>query len=671
MAEQAKAEVKPHQALYRKWRPKVFEDVIGQTHITKTLKNQITNNRIGHAYLFCGTRGTGKTTCAKIFSRAINCENNKNGSPCNECRICKGILDGSITDITELDAASNNGVDNIRDIINDASYVSTVAKYTVYIIDEVHMLSSSAFNALLKTLEEPPENVVFILATTEAHKIPQTIMSRCQRFDFRRIKADDIITRLREIACAEKFELTDEAYKMIARIAEGSMRDALSTLERIVSSCGNNISGKDIIDTLGISDEEHVFSMVDAIADGRCDTVISIIADVYSSGCDLNTFTDSVIGHFRDIMLTVISPAAADALDYSADDTVRLREQAKHITFEKASEVISVLSEAKSEAKWIPSPRTIYEVAFIRLARSAVHSAPPVPGTVTNDVASPSSVPVREDPVRTDNLEARVSELESKIEQRPSPDNSAVLKKIEELESKMKSGSIAAITAPVEKVKKTPAAKPNIRLYNPIPTAELTADNPIIKAARDWENISVRMINKAPYLTPALKNRSIEPDREGIILIFERDESFAKDLVTERKSEIESLFKEKSNTGLRIKTAFADEMPSERVDYWSLPHAADTPAEAPAEPAEIHSEDENTVDDAHPLDPLEVISRDFSEIVEMSDDTDFVNYDKEADNFAQTSLGDEPADDPADDSSDEEFLDEDEIESESGNEENI
>ena len=254
-----------HQAIYRKWRPMVFEDIVGQGHITQTLKNQILNDKIGHAYLFCGTRGTGKTTCAKVLSRAVNCLNPHDGSPCNECEVCKGILDGSILDVKEIDAASNNGVDNIREIRDDVRYVSTNAKYTVYIIDEVHMLSTGAFNALLKTLEEPPEHVIFILATTEAHKVPQTILSRCQRFDFKRIKPSDIILRMKEIAHGDKLNISEDAYELLGRLADGSMRDGLSILERVVSACGNSITAENITATLGISTAESIFQITDAI----------------------------------------------------------------------------------------------------------------------------------------------------------------------------------------------------------------------------------------------------------------------------------------------------------------------------------------------------------------------------------------------------------------------
>ena len=314
-----------HQAIYRKWRPMVFEDIVGQGHITQTLKNQILNDKIGHAYLFCGTRGTGKTTCAKVLSRAVNCLNPHDGSPCNECEVCKGILDGSILDVKEIDAASNNGVDNIREIRDDVRYVSTNAKYTVYIIDEVHMLSTGAFNALLKTLEEPPEHVIFILATTEAHKVPQTILSRCQRFDFKRIKPSDIILRMKEIAHGDKLNISEDAYELLGRLADGSMRDGLSILERVVSACGNSITAENITATLGISTAESIFQITDAIEKGDVNKIISVIDNVMSDGKDLRVFIDSLIKNFRDMLICKITEDSSAMLDYNAEDMVKLK----------------------------------------------------------------------------------------------------------------------------------------------------------------------------------------------------------------------------------------------------------------------------------------------------------------------------------------------------------
>ena len=244
-----------YQALYRKWRPMVFDDVIGQQHITETIKNEIIGNKISHAYLFTGTRGTGKTSMAKIFSRAVNCLNPQNGNPCNECDICKGILSERVLDVVEIDAASNTGVDNIRDIIEQTKYATAQSKYRVYIIDEVHMLSDGAFNALLKTLEEPAKGVIFILATTEIHKVPATIMSRCQRFDFKTINVTDIVSRIKYILKNEGILADDEALEYVAQLGDGSMRDALSILDQCLAFKENDLTYADVVDTVGAIDD--------------------------------------------------------------------------------------------------------------------------------------------------------------------------------------------------------------------------------------------------------------------------------------------------------------------------------------------------------------------------------------------------------------------------------
>lgn len=311
-------------AIYRKWRPQVFEDIIGQSHITTTLKNQIVNDKVSHAYLFCGTRGTGKTTAAKVLAKAVNCLNPQNGSPCNECEICKGISDGSIMDVTEIDAASNNSVDNIRNLRDDVNYVSTRTKYRVYIIDEVHMLSTGAFNALLKTLEEPPAHVIFILATTEVHKIPETILSRCQRFDFKRISPNDIIVRMKEIAAADGISITDSAYATLAKMADGSMRDGLSILERCVSACGNQISDESIMSVLGIAQADLLFGLAAAIISSDSERALLAVDSAVKEGKDLNTVFDSLIKHLRDLMICKIMQNPEVAVDYSSDLLVRL-----------------------------------------------------------------------------------------------------------------------------------------------------------------------------------------------------------------------------------------------------------------------------------------------------------------------------------------------------------
>ncbi|WNX85120.1 DNA polymerase III subunit gamma/tau [Agathobaculum sp. NTUH-O15-33] len=290
-----------YQALYRKWRPMTFADVIGQQHITDTLRAQLVSGRLSHAYLFTGTRGTGKTTCAKILARAVNCENLQNGDPCGECPACRGILDGSVLDVTEIDAASNNGVDNIRDLRDETRYTPAQVKKRVFIIDEVHMLSTGAFNALLKTLEEPPGHVLFILATTEIHKVPATILSRCQRFDFRRIGAEDIARRLLDIAAKEQIELTEGAARLIARLADGAMRDALSMLDRAAAS--GAVNEDTVTSALGILGQDDAVSLAEYFKKGDLAGAIALLGEYYNAGRDLAAVYDQMLTLIRDALL--------------------------------------------------------------------------------------------------------------------------------------------------------------------------------------------------------------------------------------------------------------------------------------------------------------------------------------------------------------------------------
>lgn len=356
-----------YQALYRKWRPRTFDDVVGQTHVVATLKNEITSEKTAHAYLFCGTRGTGKTSCAKIFARAINCRNPKNGNPCNECEICLGELGGSIMDITEIDAASNNGVDNIREIRDEVSYSAAQAKYKIYIIDEVHMLSGGAFNALLKTLEEPPPHVVFILATTEAHKLPATITSRCQRFDFKRISVHDIVIRLREITAAEGIAADVDALELIARLADGAMRDALSILDQCAGALGGAVTADGVNSIMGCAADTVLAETVEAIADKNKAALLRVLADTVQSGRDINSFMDFLINRFRDILICKVTGQADELFEYSNETIADIEKAAKRFSAQELSYITEELCAASAEAKWQKNAKVLYELALLRL----------------------------------------------------------------------------------------------------------------------------------------------------------------------------------------------------------------------------------------------------------------------------------------------------------------
>ncbi|HPZ00838.1 MAG TPA: DNA polymerase III subunit gamma/tau, partial [Clostridiales bacterium] len=291
-----------YQALYRKWRPHVFADVVGQSHITETLMNEITAGRHSHAYLFTGSRGTGKTTCAKIFAKAVNCEHPANGNPCNQCDICRGIDDGSVLDVIEIDAASNNSVDDIRNIREEAKFTPVKGKYRVYIIDEVHMLSSSAFNALLKTLEEPPTHLKFILATTEVQKLPATILSRCQRFDFKRIRPQEIAGRVAYVAEQENLNLTAEAANLIARLADGALRDALSILDQCISH-SRDIDEAVVNEVVGLAGKDHLFALAENILRHDSAAALEQVNTLYNASCEMDRLCNELINHFRNLMI--------------------------------------------------------------------------------------------------------------------------------------------------------------------------------------------------------------------------------------------------------------------------------------------------------------------------------------------------------------------------------
>ena len=400
-----------YQVLYRKYRPKVFSDVVGQEHITSTLSKEIETGKISHAYLFTGSRGTGKTTCAKILSKAVNCLNPIDGNPCNECEICKGLDSGAILDVVEIDAASNNGVENIRDIRDEINFTPASCKYRVYIIDEVHMLSIGAFNALLKTLEEPPAHVKFILATTEVHKLPVTIVSRCQRFDFKRVSSEAMKQRMSYIADCEGFTADDEALSLIARISDGGMRDALSLLDQCTGH-GKHITADIVCDVAGMTGKDHLFAIGDAVAQTNAGKALETINDLHANSCDMERLCSDLINHFRNLMIVKTVRSASDILVCTAEELEQYKAQSGKFTLENILYCISLLQDSMANIKRGVNRRIEMEMAIIKLA--------------TPNLAS---------------------------------DNEALLRRISDLEIKIKTGAIA-VAAPTAKPQETPAETP-------------------------------------------------------------------------------------------------------------------------------------------------------------------------------------------------------------------
>lgn len=362
-------------ALYRKFRPLCFDDVKGQDHIVTTLKNQIKAGRTSHAYLFCGTRGTGKTSIAKIFAKAVNCENPVDGSPCGECAICKSISAGSSMNVIEIDAASNNGVDNIREIVDEVAYSPAEGKFKVYIIDEVHMLSIGAFNALLKTLEEPPSYVIFILATTEVHKIPITILSRCQRYDFKRITIDTLADRLKELTQKENVQIEEKAVRYIARTADGSMRDALSLLDQCMAfHYEQELTYDKVLDVLGAVDTEVFSRLLRIVLEGNVTGAISLLEEVVMQGRELTQFISDFTWYMRNLLLIKTADGIEDIIDVSTENLARLKEEAKMAENDVIMRYIRILSELSGQIRYASQKRIMVEIALIKLCRPSMET---------------------------------------------------------------------------------------------------------------------------------------------------------------------------------------------------------------------------------------------------------------------------------------------------------
>ena len=414
-------------ALYRKFRPAGFEDVKGQDHIVTTLKNQIKAERVGHAYLFCGTRGTGKTTIAKIFAKAVNCEQPVDGSPCGECAVCRAIAAGASMNVIEIDAASNNGVDNIREIVDEVSYSPAEGKYKVYIIDEVHMLSTGAFNALLKTLEEPPSYVIFILATTEVHKIPITILSRCQRYDFKRITIETIAGRIRELTDVEQVSIEDKAIRYIARTADGSMRDALSLLDQCIAfHFGQELSYDKVLDVLGAVDTQVFSRLLRVVMQGDVTAAIRILEEMVMQGRELTQFVADFTWYMRNLLLIKTADGMEDVIDISAENLARLKEEALAADNDVIMRYIRVLSELSGQIRYATQKRILIEIGLIKLCKPQMETD-------------------------TGSLADRVRKLEEKVEQGISVADPELLQKLQGSGGTENSYEVSAPKAPMPK----------------------------------------------------------------------------------------------------------------------------------------------------------------------------------------------------------------------------
>lgn len=488
-----------YRAFYRKYRPSTFTDVVGQKHITTTLENAVKSGKTSHAYLFTGSRGTGKTSCAKILSKAVNCLNPQNGNPCNECEICKGIDNGAILDIIEIDAASNNGVDNIRDLREEANFTPATAKYRVYIIDEVHMLSIGAFNALLKTLEEPPAHVIFILATTEVHKLPSTILSRCQRFDFKRIPPEDMAVRLKEVAEKENLKLADDGAMLIARIADGAMRDALSLLDRC-SSCEGVIDSAAVASSAGLAGREYIFELCDCILEKNSAKALEVIDKLYNDSCDMERLITELTSHFRNLMVSKAVKNFQDMIICSQGEIEIIREQSAKTTLATIMSCIDILTASASTMKQGANRRTSAELCIIRLCTPSLDSdinallrriSELESAIASGKVTVKTQVPV---PVKT----------EPKEETKPEPTPAPVETKTEEIKETV-----------TETIKEKPVAQPQPVKEEKTIVLENTGTVPF----DIWPEVTEKLFAKDPSLIAMLTGSSAFIHQNKYLLI--------------------------------------------------------------------------------------------------------------------------------------------------------
>lgn len=488
-----------HQAIYRKFRPKIFDDVLGQEHVTRTLKNQIMSNNLAHAYLFSGIRGTGKTSTAKIFSRAVNCLNNHEGNPCNECSSCISILDENNMDVIEMDAASNNGVDDIRELRDKVKFLPVNSKYKVYIIDEVHMLSKGAFNALLKTLEEPPEHLLFILATTESQKIPATILSRCQRFDLKRIGSEIIVENMKKICQELNIKYEEKALKLIAANSEGAMRDAQSILDRCISFDEDIVDYETVINLLGTVNYQVVIEAANSIIEKSIEKTMNLVDDILNSGKELSYFLDELIICFRNILIIKTTDSSDNIMRISEDEVEELKNLRDKITVDEVVKIIEDLSTAQAECKRALNPRVLLETKLIKMLHKV------------NDV-------------NIDMLTKRIEELEEKLQGAYRPQNFVRKHKPEEIKKPEERKTLKAS----EKTENKKAEKINIpekreveAHQNPVQKKEfedksdqliydtiISKWQPILKEIRS-ENAGLQAIIRESRLTEVINKKAV------------------------------------------------------------------------------------------------------------------------------------------------------------------
>ena len=504
-----------YQALYRKWRPMSFDDVVSQPHVTQTLKNQIKTGKTAHAYLFTGSRGTGKTTCARIFAKAVNCESLHDGEPCLDCKICKAADNGTLADIIEIDAASNSRVDDIRELREGVVYTPEMCKYKVYIIDEVHMLSPGAFNALLKTMEEPPPHVKFILATTEIHKVPATIVSRCQHFDFHRIRTEDIVSRLTFIAQQEGFKLEKDAAQLIARLSDGGMRDALSLLDQCVAF-DDNITLDVVSGAAGIAGRDYLFDILDNIADKDAGAAFKTVDRLYAMSKDLKVLANELLVQMRNVMLVKTVDDVSDIVICLPDELERLKAVAQRMKIEDVLRDITVLQQCSERFARCSSKRIELEMTLVKLCTSAAAQAAPVNAEQT--------------------------------QQSDAQENTALLKRIASLEEKLAKGVQIGAQAP-----QTNAAPPE-KNYDPeLQKLSASNDGPI----KEWNDIVDSIREKVPAVGSFLKGSVAFIKGRDLYMIVQSDIYLKKFKASQDASIINDVLMQKYGQTFNIKVKSA------------------------------------------------------------------------------------------------------------------